>query len=212
MMSTPKTNPEQSFNPVLPERTEAEPGELPRLVVVMLGYPGSGKTSFGRQLAIKINGCCIDGDAIMAAVKTGLKKPATDEAIRDLWQTQREELQRSAINSGQSIIRANQHNNLDRRRQLADWAKSLGYQFLIAWLKTPREVAIERLIERGGSGPGFSPSDQAQASKRIDWILTNFDPPAEDEPWVEIDGQANFENQYQTFENSWRQLSDPAAA
>ena len=176
-------------------------------MVVMLGYPGSGKTSFGRQLADRINACCLDGDAI----KRDFKKQATDEATEDLWETHYGELQRSAINSGQSIIQANQHNNLDHRRKLADWAKSLGYQFVIAWLKAPRGVAIERLIERGGSGPGFSPADRTQASKRIDWILTNFDPPAEDELWVEIDGRANFESQCQTFEDFWRQLSNPAA-
>ena len=133
-MSTSKANPERSFKPSPAERAEAEPGELPRLVVVMLGYPGSGKTSFGHQLADKIDACCLDGDAI----KRDLGKQAADEAGKDDWKTHYKQLRQSAVDSGRSIIQANQFNDLDRRREVADWAKSLGYQFVIAWLKTPR--------------------------------------------------------------------------
>ena len=207
MMLASKANRERSFKPSLVERAEAEPGELPRLVLGTLGYPGSGKTTFGRQLADRIDGLCLDVDAI----KEDLKKQPATEANRDHWQTRYRELRQSAIDSGRLIIGANQHNELAKRREIATWAKSLGYQFAIVWVKTPREVALERVFERGGSGPGFSSSERVEISKHIDWISANFDPPAADELVVEIDGQADFASQYQAFEDFWQQLSDPAS-
>ena len=192
-----KPSPEQPVKTGQQARAEIEPGQLPRLVVVMLGYPGSGKSTFGQRLAAKTGACHLDVDAIRDNPQT-----------RDDYQNHYRQLQRSAISSGQSIIRANQHNSLDQRRRVADWAGSLGYQFVIAWIKTPKEVAVDRVVARGRSGSGFLSSDPNRISEHIDRVLNKFDPPAADEAWVEIDGCADFDSQYRSFEAFWAQLPD----
>lgn len=187
-------------------RPESDPGQLPRLVIVMLGPPGSGKTSFASQLAEKIGARHLDGDAIarelsLAELSAGGlpdQTPGYRNRYRELW--------RAAMASGQSIIRGNQHNDLAKRRQLAGSVARGGCRLVIVWLKAPREVALDRVMERRPEESGAHAASRQQAADNYDHVLASFDPPAEDEFWVEIDGQADFDSQYRAFESFWRQL------
>ncbi|MYB40238.1 ATP-binding protein [Candidatus Saccharibacteria bacterium] len=168
-------------------------------VTVMLGIPGSGKTHFAERLAAETGAELIDGDAICGELFTaGIYKTETE---RRRFSDEYDRRYSRALEEGRSVIRGNQHNSLKRRDELNRRLGEVGVAFFITHMKTPIDVANSRAARRE-INRYYPPTIRKGFEKIRDnahQILRTFDPPAEHELYVEIDGTADFGNQLKIF-------------
>ena len=164
---------------------------------MMLGTMGSGKSSFARQLAVKIGGRRINADIIRRGVfKTYEEwtKPENKELVFIFLNQHVEQ----ALKTGCSVIRDYQHDSWQEREEVRQMAHKCGALPVIVWLKIPAETAIERTIARPDS-PDSIKFDEAFIRDAVKRHLERLESPTNRELYVEIDGRLPFENQYETF-------------
>ncbi len=130
-LGVPFHTPEEFFpSPPLRERAVALGAE--REVVVMVGYPASGKSTIARDLAARGDYYRIDGDALATAtamVRDARRQPADKRIVFD--------------STGGTI---------KRRAAFIEWAKSAGRPVRIVWVTTDIDTAMDWNAERSRTG------------------------------------------------------------
>jgi len=169
---------------------------------MFLGYPGSGKTYFAKQLAEKMNIARFNADATRVAAmgtiekardfdqKTGLLNSIVFGVI-DYATVQ-------VLETGNSVIGDYQHNARIFRAKREALAHRHGAKAVVVWLKTPRNIAVQRGAARDEL------LDQRQHSLEkmealVDKYMNLIEVPGSDELVIEIDGTLSFEQQYESF-------------
>jgi bifunctional polynucleotide phosphatase/kinase len=132
-LGVPFYTPEEFFPaPAALERTVAV--GAPREVVVMVGYPASGKSTIARDLMARGGYYRVDGDALATAtamVRDAKKQPADTRIVFD--------------STGGTV---------KRRAAFIEWAKSAGRPVRIIWVTTDIDTAMDWNAARGRSGTG----------------------------------------------------------
>lgn len=173
------------------------------LIVVFLGLPGSGKTTFARQLAAHINAVTLSSDAIRLSM---YKTREAAQVAREENRTLSNQLIFGALNYGtRQIIRAGGSVLFDavvshrhERQEKYDIANEFGAQAVLVRISVPREVAIARMQQR------IPTEDQRQFTleKAIgvyDHFASDLEEPTSDEPTIYIDGELSFDEQLKIF-------------
>lgn len=182
------------------------------IIVGFLGLPGSGKTTFARQLARKLDGVVLTADAARMSMW------GSREAI-DATRTTPEERKYSnqlvfgALNyaakqiasAGHSVIFDAIMSYRHEREEKYDLAQELDVHAVLVRIKVPYEVSLRRMQEREPA------DDQRQFSaEKAAGVLEHFSSelqePTDDEPVIYIDGEAPFEEQYAHFIESCEKL------
>lgn len=173
------------------------------LLIIFLGFPGSGKTYFAKQLAKRIDAVTFNSDAMRLAMF------GSHERIEQIRKTDNPRLYRDvfgamdyattqSLKAGYSVIYDAQQTKRENRRNIEQLAATAGAIPVLVWVKTTPEVALKRGQEREAGDD----SHQYTADK-MQMLINRFnkvtDLPEEGENAIEIDGEQGFEHQYATF-------------
>ena len=173
------------------------------LLIVFLGFPGSGKTYFARQLAEKLRAVTLNSDAMRLAMFGSLER--IDEIRRidnarlyvDVFGAMNYAA-RQALKAGHSVVYDAQQTKRENRRGIEQLAQESGAIPVLIWIKTSREVALKRGQERDARD-----DSQQYDAEKMAYLIDRFDSandmPEADENVVEINGEVPFEEQYHTF-------------
>ncbi len=172
---------------------------------MFVGVPGSGKTTFARQLARKINGVTINSDAMR------LSMWGSKEAVQRTHSSPRERANGNRLTfgamdyaaaqilkAGHSVIYDANANNYAERNKMAHIAVENGGVGIVVRINTPHDVAIRRGLEReeAADQPRFVAEKAEDVVKRFAQAIEE---PDEREQVVIISGEDSFERQYQDF-------------
>jgi len=160
---------------------------------LMLGYPGSGKSTFSEQLAQDF----------------GWLRFNTDEARRYMFTTEAETVDvklnpyvngaldyatEVALDAGFSVVNDSNHNLAQSRQKLKIVATQCGAKTIVIRMKTPLRVAKQREVNRRLESDYIAISDE-----RYDVLVGLLEEPTNDELTISIDGEANYTDQLKSF-------------
>lgn len=176
------------------------------LLIAFLGFPGSGKTHFSRQLAKELNAVVLNSDALRVAMFGSLQR------IEEIRRSDRLRLYddvfgamdyaaKQALLAGHSVIYDAQQSKRENRRGIEKIAAATGAVPVLVWMKTSREVALRRGQEREARDDSH-PYDAKKMAQLIDRFPYVTDLPGTDENVIEISGEMSFEGQYDAFGES----------
>jgi len=115
------------------------------LLIIMYGFPGSGKTHFARQLSEKLHAVQISSDRVRNEL---FEEPRYDkeenEVIAHLMHYMTEEF----LSAGVSVIYDSNVARLNERRILRDIARKARAVSLLLWFQIDAETAFARIAGR----------------------------------------------------------------
>jgi predicted kinase len=165
-------------------------------LIVMIGLPGSGKTTFAKQFAQTFNAPFVDYMELQQLF--GDDKSATviaDYTITQLLRTQ------------QTIIIDGPSGKQTERRELMDRAKRAGYAPLFIWVQTELATAEFRAV---------SAKTGTMTKTQFNNRVAEFDNPTKAEPTLVISGKHMYPSQARTVlkklatgEHSMHKLETP---
>jgi hypothetical protein len=147
----------------------------PRLVVVMTGTVGSGKSTVARALTERLRGPCIASDRVrkrvFAADSPDLYTPENRDRVYDGM------LERAGavVRSGRSVVLDATYERRELRDQVAAWCSERGIEPWLVETRAGRVEALRRLAER--SARANDPSDAGP--DELAGSLTRYEPPLE---------------------------------
>jgi len=168
---------------------------------MLLGHPGSGKTHFSKQLAEKIGAVRVNADAMRVSmfgtIEAAKAFDAGTGALNKLVFGALDYVALQILKSGNSVVSDFQHNKKSIRAHTMQIANENGAKAVVVWIKTPREIAIQRGIERAEALDQRKFSDEKMQAL-VDKSMQLLEAP-EDELVITLDGEMPFDQQYQSF-------------
>lgn len=182
------------------------------LLITFVDIPGSGKTTFAKQLADKIGAVVLSSDGMRLAMWGSI------EAIRMKHSDPEEHMKANQavfgamnyttsqiLQAGQSVIYDANQSHRRERQDKYDIAKAYGAVPVLVRVKVPYEVSLQRIQGREASSDARRISAD-KARELLDTFASKIEEPARDEPIIELSGEVSFEEQYSAFEQGLRDL------
>lgn len=174
------------------------------LLVVFLGFPGSGKTYFATRLAEKLQAVTLNSDAMRLAMFGSL------ERIEHIRQTDRPRLYVDvfgvmdyaaiqALRAGHTVIYDAQQTKRRDRKHVEELAASVGAIPVLVWIKTSPQVALRRGQKREARADSHQ-YDAAKMKMLVERFSKVTDMPEPGENVIEVSGEVPFEEQYAVFD------------
>lgn len=174
------------------------------MLVLFLGAPGSGKSTFARQLANKLNAVRLNGDSMRFAlfgsaegIAAARKSLGRDQVSRQTFNAINYVVEQ-VLESGTSVVYDARLNKYDMRTKLITLAKGCGVTPVIVWVQAPDDIARKRTQDREQTAdqPKYTDQELEEVMRRH---ALNFEEPREGEPVIPIDGTVGFRDQYKSF-------------
>lgn len=162
-------------------------------ILVLYGYPGSGKSTFARQIASEIkNTVHLNTDKVRSELEGELKKrSANDQA---LLTTLTEYMAKEFINSGFSVILdVPTYRKADRRR-LITFSRNAKARLIMAWLQIDADSAFDRLKKQDKRKTSDKYVRNYTRSE-FESIINSSQNPSDEEDYVVISGKHTFTTQ-----------------
>lgn len=115
------------------------------LLVMMYGYPGSGKTYFARQLAEFLGMAHLQADRIRHEL---FEKPRHDQEEDSVVSHLMDYMCEEFLKSGVSVVYDAGVVRISQRRALRDLTRRLKANHVLIWLQIDKQSAYERTIRR----------------------------------------------------------------
>ena len=183
------------------------------LLIMFVGVPGSGKTTFAKQLAEKLNAAVLNSDAIRLSMWGSL------EAI---WKTHENKEARALNNqltfgamdyaagqilaSGTSVVYDCNANGRQERQKMANIAINNAATAIVVRIQTPKELAVERINTRRAADDSHQKNPE-KAREIVERFAAEIEEPLPDENVVKISGELSFEEQFAIFQNFVEKLT-----
>ncbi|MBI1857406.1 ATP-binding protein [Candidatus Saccharibacteria bacterium] len=114
-------------------------------LILLYGYPGSGKSYFARQLCDEINAAHVNGDRIRNEL---FEKPRLDRQENNIVTHLMEYMTEEFLNAGISVVFDVNALRFSQRRLLRDMARKTKAHPLLVWLQIDLESAFTRVAKR----------------------------------------------------------------
>lgn len=146
--------------------------------IIMVGIPGSGKSTFAEHFAETFQAPIINESRI--AFEAGLSSDQTD-AITAILMREILKANRTFLIEATNLTKA-------KRAQLTKTITTAGYQPLIVWVQTETQESKRRAMKALPQGSGMT-SDEIEA------VIQSFSPPLPKEKAVVISGKHTYATQ-----------------
>lgn len=175
------------------------------LVVLFVGIPGSGKTAFARQLAVRLQAVLLNSDAMRMAMWKSLDEVHAAHATAESRRSNNQ-LAFGAMNyateqtlkAGYSVIYDCNANRRAERQEKYDIATQYRAVSVVVRIRVPYDLALQRVQERDEAHDRQQwPLEKAKAI--LERFTNEIEEPAADEQVIEISGDIPFEEQYEQF-------------
>ncbi|MFA5003701.1 MAG: ATP-binding protein [Candidatus Saccharimonadales bacterium] len=166
----------------------------------MIGYPGSGKSHFARELANETGAKWLNNDRVRSSLFDDPMDPANLHNYPVIYDAM-DDATRQALAAGHDVVYDANVNHRAERMKNAELAKVAGARAVTVWVQTPVEKAVERVGSRGATAEQFRLSEESVLKH-----IARLEEPAADEACIIIDGTASWEEQLATFRTQFEQL------
>jgi predicted kinase len=164
-------------------------------LILLYGFPGSGKSFFARQLCEEINAAHIHSDRIRHEL---FDKPRFDRQENDIVNHLMEYMAEEFLNAGISVVFDTNAMRFSQRRELRDMARRHKAEPLLAWLQIDLESAFTRVVKRDrrkADDRYAMPLDRTTFEQLVSYMQN----PNKTEDYVVISGKHNFTTQRSTM-------------
>lgn len=163
----------------------------PPLLIITMGYPGSGKTYFSRQFADQYKLPRISEDRIRYEL---FQNPtySKDEAelIARIQLNQLEEI----MKTGSTVIFEGSSASKSQRKRITEFASRSGYRNLVVWLQTDIATSSQRAAHRDKRNPDSKYSSSIDIAT-FEKLKNSLDRPDEREVSVVVSGKHAYKSQ-----------------
>jgi len=163
----------------------------PPLLILTMGYPGSGKTFFARQFADQYGLPRVSQDRIRFEL---FENPQFNEDEADIINRVQDYMLEEIMQSDQTVVCEGTFLSLPERQRLFELAHKNGYRALTVWLQTDLETSAgrSRQRDRRSIDNKFAfPIDK----DTFDRMKTQLERPHEKEESVVVSGKHAFKSQ-----------------
>jgi len=179
------------------------------LFLIFLGFPGSGKSYFAKQLAHKLAAVRLNGDSMKTALYSSYDYIRSNGLIAEANQRGFSAIDYAAeeiLRAGHSVIYDANNNKRSIRKKHEALAEKYQALPIVVWVQSPAEVAKERATKRetAQDQPDFT---EAQYEEALARATANFNEPDDNERVITLDGTIPFEEQYMSFATQLGALS-----
>lgn len=187
------------------------------LLIMFVGIPGSGKTTFARQLAKRLDAVILSSDSIriwMWGSRDAI--PSSQHGIEEKRRANKltfgamNYAANQVLSTGRSVIYDCNANHISERQEKHDIAKKQDAVSVVIRIKVPYEVSLTRVqLREDTHDQRQMPLEKAQAVLKR--FLDEIEEPTAKEKTIFIDGQQAFEQQIAEFQTQLtRVLHEPA--
>ncbi len=184
------------------------------LLVVFIGFPGSGKTYFATRLGEKLKALVLNSDAMR------LSMFGSHERIEQIRSTDKPRLHddvfgamdyaaKQALLAGHSVVYDAQQAKRENRLNIERIASEGGALPLLVWIQTDPDVAKQRGQKREARN-----DSHVYSAEKMDYLVDRFSTktelPEPSENVIEISGEIPFEQQYDAFLQKLEEIREPS--
>jgi len=169
------------------------------LLILLYGYPGSGKTYFARQLAEQLAAAHLHSDRVRGEL---FDTPRYDKEENDVVEQLMDYMTGEFLSAGLSVIYDGNSMLQSERRKLREIAEHAKVQTLLIWFQIDPDSAFDRASKRDRrrADDRYAGPNDRSTFERIAGTMQN---PAESEGYIVISGKHVFSSQLSSF---WARL------
>ncbi len=114
-------------------------------LILVYGFPGSGKTYLARQLSADLHAAHVQGDRIRSEL---FEAPRYDDQENELVEHLMLYMTEEFLSAGLSVVYDINASRLSQRRYLRDLARKNKANPVLVWLQVDPETALSRVVKR----------------------------------------------------------------
>jgi predicted kinase len=171
------------------------------LLILLYGYPGSGKTFFARQLAEHFQAAHLHSERIRSEL---FERPHYDKEENDVISQLMDYMTGEFLTAGLSVIYDGATLRAGQRRALRDLARKSHAQPVLVWFQVDAETSFgrtQRRDRRRADDKYAGPQDRA-TFERIAGAMQN----PQNEDYIVVSGKHTFDTQLSAFTKRLREL------
>jgi predicted kinase len=171
------------------------------LLILLYGFPGSGKTYFARQLSEHLQIAHVHGDRIRGEL---FEKPRYDKEENDVIGQLMDYVTGEFLNAGLSVIYDTNAMRAGQRRVLRDMARKHHAQPLLVWLQIDPDSSYARLAtrDRRRSDDKYAGPNDRATFERAAGAMQN----PQNEDYIVVSGKHTFGTQLSAIMKRLREL------
>lgn len=172
----------------------------PLYLFLMIGFPGSGKSYFARQMAEAMGVVRLNGDGARYFMYTDdatRHNPSNNPQVFGALNYAMIEI----LRAGKSVVIDASHNRYKDRDEKPALVAPFGAKVVLVWVQTPLEEAIQREASRD-----LTPEQIRVPRDAYEFLVNSLQPPRAGEAHIIIDGTGTFVKQLDSFKKQLRQL------
>lgn len=171
------------------------------LLILLYGYPGSGKTFFARQLSESFQAAHLHSERIRGEL---FENPHYDKEENDVITQLMDYMAGEFLSAGLSVIYDGNSLRAQSRRALRDMARKYHTQPVLVWFQVDAETSYtrtQRRDRRRADDKYAGPNDRA-TFERIAGAMQN----PQNEDYIVVSGKHTFDTQLSAFIKRMREL------
>jgi len=182
------------------------------ILITFVGVPGSGKTTFAKQLARELHAVILNSDSIrlemwktLDAIQSTHANPDERKYANQLTFGAMNYAARQILAAGHSVIYDCNANHLWERQEKHDIARETDALSIVIRITVPYDLSLERIQQREVSHDSRRISSD-KAGEILERFMNEIEEPTTDEHVIKIDGAQSFDEQFQSFQSQLEQL------